>query len=75
MFFYMKRKEMGKYDETMRQLDEQVGNKDGLIYPIQDCARIRSRWEEPSCIVIADDEGGALYVVTSTTSGKMRQIA
>lgn len=68
---------MSKYDEAMRLLDEQVGNKDGLItlstIALEPGAEGRSR--PAARIVDAYYEDGAFYTVTTATSEKMRQIA
>lgn len=68
---------MSKYDEAMRLLNEQVGNKDGLIClstialePGPD-----GRCRPAARIVDAYYEDGAFYTVTYATTNKMRQIA
>ncbi|OMD62449.1 MULTISPECIES: pyridoxamine 5'-phosphate oxidase family protein [Paenibacillus] len=68
---------MGKYDEAMKLLEEQAGNKDGLIslstIALEPGANGKSH---PSArIVDAYYEDGAFYTVTYATSGKMQQIA
>lgn len=68
---------MSKYDEAMKLLEEQAGNKDGLItlstIALEPGANGRSR--PASRIVDAYYEDGAFYTVTYATSGKMQQIA
>lgn len=68
---------MSMYDEAMKLLDEQVGNKDGLItlstIALESGAEGKSR--PAARIVDAYYEEGAFYIVTSAASGKMRQIA
>lgn len=68
---------MSKYDEAMKQLDEKLGNKDGLIslstIALEPGADGKSR--PAARIVDAYYEAGAFYIVTYATSGKMRQIA
>lgn len=68
---------MSKYDEAMKLLDEQVGNKDGLIalstIALEPGTDGRSR--PAARIVDAYYEDGAFYTVTYALSGKMRQIA
>ena len=68
---------MSKYDEAMKLLEEQVGNKDGLIslstIALEPGANGKSR--PAARIVDAYYEDGAFYTVTNATSGKMQQIA
>ncbi|WP_042199285.1 pyridoxamine 5'-phosphate oxidase [Paenibacillus camerounensis] len=68
---------MSKYDEAMKLLEEQAGNKDGLItlstIALEPGANGKSR--PASRIVDAYYEDGAFYTVTYATSGKMQQIA
>lgn len=68
---------MSKYDEAMKLLEEQVGNKDGLItlstIALEPGTNGISR--PAARIVDAYYEDGAFYTVTYATSGKMRQIA
>ena len=68
---------MSKYNEAMKLLEEQVGNKDGLIslstIALEPGADGKSR--PASRIVDAYYEDGAFYTVTYATSGKMQQIA
>ncbi|MFV0399193.1 MAG: pyridoxamine 5'-phosphate oxidase family protein [Oscillospiraceae bacterium] len=68
---------MSKYDEAMKKLDEQVGNKDGLIalstIALEPGADGKSR--PAARIVVAYYEDGAFYTVTYATTAKMRQIA
>lgn len=68
---------MSKYDEAMKLLDEQVGNKDGLIslstIALEPGTDGKSR--PAARIVDAYYEDGAFYTVTYATSGKMQQIA
>lgn len=68
---------MSKYDEAMKKLDEQVGNKDGLIalstIALEPGADGKSR--PAARIVDAYYEDGAFYTVTYATTAKMRQIA
>lgn len=70
-------KNMSKYDEAMQKLDEQVGNKDGLItlstIALEPGADGKCR--PAARIVNAYYEGGAFYTVTHATSNKMLQIA
>lgn len=68
---------MSKYDEAMKLLDEQVGNKDGLIclstIALEPGADGKSR--PAARIVDAYYEDGAFYTVTYATTDKVRQIA
>lgn len=68
---------MSKYEEAMKLLEEQVGNKDGLIslstIALEPGADGKSR--PAARIVDAYYEDGAFYTVTYATSGKMQQIA
>lgn len=68
---------MNLYEEAMKRLDEQVGNKDGLItlstIALDPGADGQSR--PAARIVDAYYEDGAFYTVTYATSDKMRQIA
>lgn len=68
---------MSKYDEAMKLLEEQVGNKDGLIslstIALEPRANGKSR--PAARIVDAYYEDGAFYTVTYATSSKMQQIA
>lgn len=68
---------MSKYEEAMRLLNHQVGNKDGLIalstIALEPGADGKSR--PAARIVDAYYEDGAFYTVTYATSGKMQQIA
>lgn len=68
---------MSKYDEAMKLLEEQVGNKDGLItlstIALEPGANGRSR--PAARIVDAYYEDGAFYTVTYATTNKMQQIA
>lgn len=68
---------MNRYDEAMKQLDEKLGNKDGLIalstIALEPGADGRSR--PAARLVDAYYEDGAFYTVTSATSNKMLQIA
>jgi uncharacterized pyridoxamine 5'-phosphate oxidase family protein len=68
---------MSKYDEAIKLLEEQVGNKDGLIslstIALEPGPDGKSR--PAARIVDAYYEDGAFYIVTYATSGKMQQIA
>jgi len=68
---------MSKYDEAMKLLNEQAGNKDGLIslstIALEAGADGRSR--PAARLVDAYYEDGAFYIVTYATSNKMLQIA
>lgn len=68
---------MSKYDEAMKLLDKQAGNKDGLILlstiALEAGADGKSR--PAARIVDAYYEDGAFYTVTNATSNKMQQIA
>ncbi|WP_438449070.1 pyridoxamine 5'-phosphate oxidase family protein [Gorillibacterium sp. sgz5001074] len=68
---------MSKYDEAMKLLEEQVGNKDALIslstIALEPGANGKSR--PAARIVDAYYEDGAFYTVTYATSSKMQQIA
>ncbi|GGH11713.1 pyridoxamine 5'-phosphate oxidase family protein [Paenibacillus segetis] len=68
---------MSKYDEAIKLLEEQVGNKDGLItlstIALEPGADGKSR--PAARIVDAYYEDSAFYTVTYATSGKMQQIA
>lgn len=68
---------MSKYHEAMKLLEEQVGNKDGLIslstIALEPGAVGKIR--PAARIVDAYYEDGAFYTVTYATSGKMQQIA
>lgn len=68
---------MGKYEEAMKQLDEKVGSKDGLItlstISLEPGANGQSR--PASRIVDAYYENGAFYIVTHASTDKMKQIA
>ena len=68
---------MSKYDEAMKLLEKQVGNKDGLIslstIALEPGADGKSRPAARS--VDAYYEDGAFYIVTYATSNKMLQIA
>lgn len=68
---------MSNYDEAMKKLDEQVGNKDGLIalstIALEPDADGKSR--PAARIVDAYYEDGAFYTVTYATTAKMLQIA
>lgn len=68
---------MSKYEEAVKLLEEQVGNKDGLIslstIALEPGADGKSR--PAARIVDAYYEDGAFYTVTYATSGKMQQIA
>ncbi len=68
---------MSKYEEAMKLLNEQVGNKDGLItlstIALEPGANGKSR--PAARIVDAYYEDGAFYTVTYATSTKMLQIA
>ncbi|WNS42305.1 pyridoxamine 5'-phosphate oxidase family protein [Paenibacillus sp. MMS20-IR301] len=68
---------MSNYDEAMKLLNEQAGNKDGLItlstIALEPGPGGLSR--PASRIVDAYYEDGAFYTVTYATSGKMQQIA
>ncbi|WP_438433670.1 pyridoxamine 5'-phosphate oxidase family protein [Gorillibacterium sp. sgz500922] len=68
---------MSKYDEAMKLLEEQVGNKDGLISlsTIAEEPGANGRSRPAARIVDAYYEDGAFYTVTNATSGKMQQIA
>lgn len=68
---------MSKYEEAMQLLNQQVGNKDGLISlstiglePGPD-----GKCRPAARIVDAYYEDGSFYVVTYATAGKMQQIA
>jgi len=65
------------YDEAMKRLDEEFGNKDGLIslstIALQKNAEGGSR--PAARLVNAFYENGAFYTVTYATSTKMQQIA
>lgn len=68
---------MSKYEEAMKLLNEQVGNKDGLIslstIALEPGADGRSR--PAARLVDVYYEDGAFYTVTYATSNKMLQIA
>lgn len=68
---------MSKYDEAMKQLDEKLGNKDGLIalstIALEPGTDGKSR--PAARLVDAYYEDGSFYIVTYATSKKMRQIA
>ena len=68
---------MNKYDEAMKLLNEQVGNKDGLIslstISLESGADGASH--PAARIVDAYYEDGAFYIVTHENTAKMRQIA
>lgn len=68
---------MSKYDEAMKLLEEQVGNKDGLISlsTIAQEPGAHGQSRPAARIVDAYYEDGAFYTVTYATSGKMQQIA
>lgn len=67
---------MNKYDEAIKLLNEQVGNKDGLIalstISLEPGADGKSR--PASRIVDAYYEDGSFYIITYATSDKMQQI-
>ena len=68
---------MNKYDEAMKLLNEQVGNKDGLI-SLSTIALTSAADGTPrpaARIVNAYYEDGAFYTVTYATANKMLQIA
>lgn len=68
---------MSAYDEAMKMLDKQVGNKDGLIS--LSTIGLESGADGTSCpaarIVDAYYEDGSFYIVTHENTAKMRQIA
>lgn len=68
---------MSKYDEAMKLLEDQVGNKDCLIslstIALEPGAYGKCR--PAARIVDAYYEDGAFYTVTYATSNKMQQIA
>lgn len=68
---------MSKYDEAMKLLEKQAGNKDGLItlstIALEPGPNGKSR--PASRIVDAYYEDGSFYTVTYATSNKMQQIA
>lgn len=68
---------MNHYEEAMKNLDEVLGNKDGLIslstISLEPAANGGSR--PAARIVDAYYEDGAFYTVTNAMSGKMLQIA
>ncbi|SEU09397.1 pyridoxamine 5'-phosphate oxidase family protein [Paenibacillus sp. NFR01] len=68
---------MNRYEEAMKLLEEQAGNKDGLIslstIALEPGANGISR--PAARIVDAYYEDGAFYTVTYATSNKMQQIA
>ncbi|MGG3452835.1 pyridoxamine 5'-phosphate oxidase family protein [Paenibacillus rhizolycopersici] len=68
---------MNKYDESMKLLEDKLGNKDGLIslstIALEPGADGKSR--PAARIVDAYYEDGAFYTVTYATSNKMQQIA
>ncbi|WP_150274394.1 pyridoxamine 5'-phosphate oxidase family protein [Paenibacillus tepidiphilus] len=68
---------MSKYDEAMKLLEKQAGNKDGLItlstIALEPGTNGKSR--PAARIVDAYYEDGAFYTVTYATSSKMQQIA
>ncbi len=68
---------MNKYEEAMKQLDEKLGNKDGLIslstIALELGADGKSR--PAARLVDAYYEDGAFYTVSYATTAKMRQIA
>lgn len=68
---------MNKYDEAMKLLDEKLGNKDGLIslstIALEPGADGKCR--PAARLVNAYYENGAFYTISTTTSGKMQQIA
>lgn len=68
---------MSKYDEAMKLLEAQAGNKDGLIslstIALEPGANGKSR--PAARIVNAYYEDGSFYIVTYATSAKMQQIA
>jgi general stress protein 26 len=68
---------MNTYEEAMKLLDAQVGNKDGLI-SLSTLALEPGENGKPrpaARIVDAYYEDGAFYTVTYATSSKMQQIA
>lgn len=68
---------MNTYEEAIKQLEAQVGNKDGLI-SLSTLALEPGDNGKPrpaARIVDAYYENGAFYTVTYATSGKMQQIA
>lgn len=68
---------MSKYEEAMKRLEEQVGNKDGLIC-LSTIARepgADGRSRPAARIVDAYYEDGAFYTVTYATTNKMLEIA
>ncbi|MBY0009987.1 pyridoxamine 5'-phosphate oxidase family protein [Paenibacillus typhae] len=68
---------MNKYDEAMKLLDTQAGNKDGLITlsTIALEPGLNGHSRPASRIVDAYYEDGAFYTVTNAASNKMQQIA
>lgn len=68
---------MSKYDEAMKNLDEKLGNKDGLIslstISLESGADGRSR--PAARLVNAYYEDGAFYITSYATTKKMREIA
>ena len=68
---------MNKFDEASKLLNEQVGNKDGLIslstIALEPVTNGQSR--PAARIVNAYYEEGSFYIVTYATSNKMLQIA
>ena len=67
---------MNKYEEAMKLLEKQVGNKDGLITlsTISLETGIDGRSKPASRIVDAYYEDGAFYIVTYATSNKMLEL-
>lgn len=68
---------MSKYEEAIEQLEEKLGNKDGLISlsTIALSAGANGKSRPAARIVNACYEDGAFYIVTWATAGKMLQIA
>ena len=68
---------MNNFDEAMRLLNEQVGNKDGLISlsTIAFEPGLNGQSRPAARIVDAYYEEGSFYIVTYATSNKMLQIA
>lgn len=68
---------MNKYEEAMKLLDKQVGNKDGLITLSTIALETgKDGKSKPAArIVDAYYEDGSFYIVTYATSNKILQIA
>ena len=67
---------MNRYEEAMKELDEKLGRKDGLISlsTIALDKGVDGRCRPAARIVDAYYQDGAFYTVTNAASAKMRQI-